>query len=95
MKTRKKRSPIWKIPREDLEIVRDCLTFSELFRRLKMNSKGNGSFAILQRRLVAENIDFSHIQKGRDSNRGRKFLSINFDPTKMSTMESQQKVNMK
>ncbi len=72
-KGRKKTSPIWKIEKSLLEeLVKTCKTFGEILSHFNLPNKG-GTPSVLKYRLKQENIDFSHIKLGRNSNRGRAF----------------------
>lgn len=66
----KKWSKIWKVDLDELRnVVSQSSSFNEVVRKLGV-SRG-GSITILKKRLNAENIDFSHIPQGRNSNLGR------------------------
>jgi predicted RNA-binding Zn-ribbon protein involved in translation (DUF1610 family) len=74
-KSRKKRSILWSVPKEQLElIVSDSSSYSEILRKLNIFSQGS-NINTLKRRIEYEKIDTSHIKKGIDSNKGRKFKS--------------------
>lgn len=70
---RAKRSKIWKMPYTKLIVlVKQSKTFTEILSVFHLSNKG-GNSSTLKRRLVEENIDFSHIRLGKDSNKGKKF----------------------
>lgn len=72
---------IWKIDKEELRtITSQSKSFADIFRKMEYFATGI-SYKSLKERLVADNIDFSHIPQGMDSNRGRKFIGekIPFD----------------
>lgn len=74
VQTRKKRSLIWKIPRSQLaESVSNNITFSGILRFFDIYPYGNNQ-KNLQKRLDIENIDYSHIEKGINSSKGKKPL---------------------
>jgi len=67
-KTRKKRSIVWKLPKDELTtLVNRSTTFSEVIRVIGLAPIG-GNVATLKRRLREEGIDFSHIPEGLNSN---------------------------
>jgi Zn finger protein HypA/HybF involved in hydrogenase expression len=67
---RKKRSVIWKIPKSELqEIVDQSVTFTNILSYFNLSNKG-GNCKTLKARLSSDNIDFSHIPQGLNSNRG-------------------------
>jgi Zn finger protein HypA/HybF involved in hydrogenase expression len=71
---RKKTSQLWKIPKEEMEkIVKANTTFSGILRYFKVVSI-SGSFKTLKSRLNQDNIDYSHIRLGSDSNIGKRFF---------------------
>lgn len=72
-KSRKKRSVLWFVPKEQLElIISGSSSYSEILRKLNIFSQGS-NINTLKRRIEYEKIDTSHIKKGLDSNRGKKF----------------------
>lgn len=72
-KSRQKRSILWSVPRQELElIILDSSSYSEILRKLNIFSQGS-NINTLKRRILSENIDTSHINKGMSSNKGRKF----------------------
>jgi len=61
------------MPHEELSsIVKNSSTIREILNHFGLNNKG-GNYKTLQYRLNEEKIDFTHIQLGVDSNKGRKF----------------------
>lgn len=72
-KKRSKRSIIWKLPHDQFKtLVKSSNSFSEILKHFELSNKG-GNCATLKRRLQEEQIDYSHIKLGQDSNAGRKF----------------------
>jgi predicted RNA-binding Zn-ribbon protein involved in translation (DUF1610 family) len=72
-KSRKKRSILWSVSKEQLElIVSDSSSYSEILRKLNIFSQGS-NINTLKRRIEYEKINTSHIKKGLDSNKGKKF----------------------
>ena len=70
---RKRTSIIWKISIEELKkIVKKSNSLSEIIRHFGM-TVASGNYRTLKKRLNEENIDYSHIKLGTDSNKGRKF----------------------
>lgn len=68
---RKKRSPIWKISKNELtRIVSSCDTFSCILSKFGLLNKG-GNVKTLKTRLIEEKINYSHIPEGRGSNKNR------------------------
>jgi predicted RNA-binding Zn-ribbon protein involved in translation (DUF1610 family) len=73
IKSRKKRSIIWNVPKEQLsKIILESSSYSEILRKLNIFSQGS-NINTLKRRIEYENIDTSHIPKGLNSCKGRKF----------------------
>ena len=76
-KKRAKRSLIWKMSTSELiTLVKNSDSLNKVLLKFGLTSKG-GNTNTLKRRLIEENIDFSHIKLGMDSNRGRKFPECN------------------
>lgn len=72
-KERIKRSVVWEMPCDELkEIVGKSQTIAEILLHFDLKNKG-GNYHTLKRRLKHDNIDFSHIKMGINSNKGRKF----------------------
>ena len=72
-KFRQKRSILWSVPKQELElIILNSSSYSEILRKLNIFSQGS-NINTLKRRILSENIDTSHINKGMSSNKGRKF----------------------
>lgn len=77
IKRRIKRSFLWKIPQHELiEKVKTATSLSEVLKAYGLENKGGNSHT-LKRRLKEESIDFSHINLGVGSNKGRKFWEVN------------------
>lgn len=70
MKQRKKRSKVWFIETEKLkEIVKNQKSLAGILKEIGVVFGGGGVFA-LKKRLVQENIDYSHIPLGLQHNKG-------------------------
>ena len=70
---RKRTSVVWSIPKKELcEVVKKNGSFSKILKYFKLHNKG-GNLKTLKKRLNEEDIDYSHIPLGMDSNKGRKF----------------------
>ena len=70
---RKRTSIIWSIPKKEMtKIVKESGTFSKILEHFNLFNKG-GNIKTLKKRLNEEDIDYSHIPLGMDSNKGRKF----------------------
>ena len=70
----KKRSRFWGIPTEVLaKITKDSNSIAEIIRKCEMISTG-ANYKTIKKRLNEENIDYSHIILGLDSNRNRNFI---------------------
>lgn len=70
MKTREKRSIIWKVFPEELEaLVQNSKTFSDILTALGLRAAG-GNHRTLKEVLKARGIDFSHIPEGLGANKG-------------------------
>ncbi len=70
IKTRVKRSLLWKIPIDELRTkVRQSKTFSEILVTYGFQNKG-GNHKTLKNRLNFDKIDFSHIKEGLGSGKG-------------------------
>ena len=68
---RKRTSIIWRIPKNELEsLVKNNDSFSKVLKYFGVDNKG-GNVKTLKRRLDEENINYSHIKLGIDSNKGR------------------------
>lgn len=68
---RKKRSKIYLVPVEDLrEVVKNSNSISAILKYFNISSS-SGSYSAIKNRFSEENIDFTHIKLGLDSNRGR------------------------
>lgn len=69
---RKRTSIIWSISKEELEkVVLNSGSLSEILKHFGLYNKG-GNVRTLKKRLEEEEIDYSHIPLGPDSNKGRK-----------------------
>lgn len=70
-----KRSIIWKMPKEEFELlVKSSSSIADICRKLKFSVTGKCHKTIKQR-IEQEGIDASHIRLGLDSNRGKKLPS--------------------
>jgi len=75
MKQRKKRSAIWLMPViEFKELVKKSDSLAQIIKHFNFVTS-HGNYRTLKRRLQEEKIDYSHIKVGRNSNKGRRFLS--------------------
>jgi len=73
MKQRVNRSAIWSTPTEELKtMLSQCVSLSEVLRRLGFASVTGSTYKSLKHRLESEKIDCSHIL-GKSSNRGKSF----------------------
>jgi hypothetical protein len=73
MKTRKKRSRIWLMPKEELtKLVAANNSLASILRIFGMSQ--TGSYATLKRRLDEDGIDYSHIKLGVGACKGRSFV---------------------
>ena len=71
MQERAKRSIIWKMSKENFQkIVLENHTFNDILKCFGMTNKG-GNCRTLKKRLLQENIDFSHIASGAGHNKGK------------------------
>jgi len=74
-KKRKRKSLIWTIPKQEFEIiVKNSKSISEIIRYFDF-CVTTSMYKIIYQKCLEDNIDYSHISLGRDSNRGRKFPS--------------------
>lgn len=73
-KCRKKTSIIWTLEKSKMvDIVGKSSTIKEILNHLGFNStSGNGSYKMIKARLKSDNIDYSHIPLGLNSNKGRR-----------------------
>lgn len=72
MKEREKRSVIWKLSKEELElIVKDSVYFKDIIKHFGLSSKG-GNYKTLKRRLFQDGINYSHITMGSGHSKGKK-----------------------
>lgn len=70
---RKKRSIIWSIDRKSFaDLVFKSRSIGEILKHFGLENKG-GNSATVKRRIANDGLDASHIQLGKDSNKGRKF----------------------
>lgn len=76
MKKKRKRScPIWLLPRDKfIELIKNSSSISAAIRYFGFTNL-SGYHKIIKKRCEEENIDYSHIKMGKNSNRGRKFPS--------------------
>lgn len=71
MKTRKKRAKIWTLTKEELiQVVNNSATLSEILKHFELGLS-SGSYTSLKYRLKIEEIDYSHIKLGINSNKGK------------------------
>lgn len=74
MKFRKKRNKIWSFTKEFLEeAVKNSKSLNQVLIYLKCDNRSS-SYKILKNKLYHENIDFSHIKLGLNTNKGKTFL---------------------
>lgn len=65
--SRNRTSPIWKIEKSILiELINKFTSYKDVLAFFGLQNKGN-NFKTLKRRLVEDDIDFSHFQKGGDN----------------------------
>jgi hypothetical protein len=77
---RKRRSKIWLSTREDLlAVVANSNSLAAILKHFDI-AASSGNYTILKRRLRQEQIDFSHINLGISSNKGRKGMGPNAIP---------------
>ena len=63
---------IWKISKEELyKVVKENTTISSILKHFGLSNKG-GNYKSLKNRLNEDEIDYSHIVLGIDSNKGKK-----------------------
>jgi len=75
MRKRKRTSPVWSVSKNKLEeIVKKSNSLSSILKYFGLNWTG-GNHRTLKKRLIEEEIDYSHIKLGQNSNKGRKFPS--------------------
>ena len=72
---RKKISPIWTTSTKELEtIVKNSDSLANVLRKINLDPYGSGSrYRSLKERLNKDNIDYSHIDLGSFSRKGKKF----------------------
>jgi len=85
---RKRTSIIWQMPSEKFkELVEESKSLSQIIKHFGfVTSVGN--YKTLKKRLKEEQIDYSHIKMGRDSNKGRKFPKKAFPLEEVMTENS-------
>ena len=84
----KLRSPIWKMPVEELQkLVSEKDTLSAVLREFGLDPKG-GNIKTLKRRLSKDQIDFSHIPQGRGSNKNRPMGGVKAIPLDQIMVEN-------
>ena len=67
-----KTSVIWKISKDKLKkIVSKSSTFAEILRSFDVKISTGGNYRTLYKRLDTEGIDYSHITKGLNANKGK------------------------
>lgn len=65
MKTRQKRSPIWKVSKEEMvAILNECSVVREVLAKFGLQNKGS-NFQTLIRRLQDDGIDYSKFKKNK------------------------------
>lgn len=70
---RKRTSPVWIIPKEELEsVAKNSNSIADILRHYGYGTTG-ATHQILKKRLIEDNIDIGHIKLGYNSNKGRKF----------------------
>lgn len=70
----KRKSLIWSLSKEDFTLlINNCASFTEALSYFDLKNKGN-NFLSLKKRLLEDNIDFSHFKNNSDV---KKSLSIN------------------
>ena len=75
MKTRRKRSLVWTLPREQFELlVKKSKSIADICRELGFAVTGK-CHKLIKERIAAEQIDASHIPLGVHCNIGRRFAS--------------------
>ena len=75
MKQRKHYGKIWQCPIEEFKkIVKESSSLSQVLKHFKF-ATSHGNYRTLKRRLIEDEIDYSHIPLGKNSNSGRKFPS--------------------
>jgi len=73
MRKRQRTSIVWQISKEELEkIVKKSKSLAEIIKHFGLVI-ASGNYKTLKKRLNEENIDYSHIKLGLNSNKGRKF----------------------
>jgi hypothetical protein len=71
MTNRPKTSIFWKIDKQELEnLIKNSDTLGSVLKHYGYENKG-GNSKTLQKRLIHDNIDFSHIPLGRGTNKNR------------------------
>lgn len=69
----KKTSPIWTIDKKEFKkICKKSNSLAEILRQFNLH-EGAGNYKTLKKRIEEENIDISHIPKGRGHNKNRHF----------------------
>lgn len=72
---KRRRSAIWLLDLEELKtLVKNSGSITEILLFFNLSNKG-GNFKTLQKRLKEEGIDYSNIQIGRGSNKGKIFFN--------------------
>ena len=70
---RKRTSIVWSISRDELvELVKNSDSVYKILLHFGLKSKGH-NYRTLRKRLDEENIDYSHIKRGLDANKGKNF----------------------
>ena len=85
---RKRTSPIWNLSRKDFEkLVKNSTSIAEIIRWFGFACTSY-MYNMIKKRCYEDNIDFSHIKLGINSNKGRKFSSHAFPLEKVMTKNS-------
>jgi len=93
MKTRKKKSILWFIPKEELEqVVKSTDSLSFILRKYGLGVKG-GNSKTLKDRLISDGIDFSHIPLGRSSNKNKSIRGCKGQPLEEILVENSNYTN--
>lgn len=84
----RKRSPIWKISISELKkIVKSSSTISAILAHFNLENKGS-NYRTLQKRLQEDNIDYSHIKLGLNSNKNKKIPKVKIPLSEILTENS-------
>lgn len=93
MQQRKKKSILWTIPKEELkQIVKSTDSLSFILRKYGLSPKG-GNSKTLKDRLISDEIDFSHIVLGRNSNKNKSIRGCKGQPLEEILVENSNYTN--